>query len=71
MIDKPIPVNNDLIGNVFTRYNPCPRQLGIAMGSIVAEESFGGKNEYQRHYHYFPWSIFLVRNNQIGPHPHE
>ena len=71
MIDKPIPVNYDLIGDVFARNNPCPPQLGITLGSITAEQSFGGRDEFQCHYHCFQWSIFLVKNNQIGPHPHE
>ena len=46
MIDQLMLVNYDLIGDVFARNNPCPRLLGIALGSIVAEQSFGGRNQF-------------------------
>ena len=37
MIDQPMLVNYDLIEDVFARNSPCPRLLGIALGSIAAE----------------------------------
>ena len=37
MIDKPYPVNYDLLEDVFARNSLCPRQLGIAVEGIAAE----------------------------------
>ena len=61
MIDKPILVNYELIGDVFARNNPCPRQLGIALGSITVEQSFEGRNQFQCHHRCFDRTYPLSR----------
>ena len=52
---KPIPVNYSLIGNVLAKDSLCPRLPGIALGRYRCRT--------------FP--NILIRNNGIGPHPHE
>ena len=71
MLDKPMLIRHGLVEDILTRNSPWSRQLGIGLGSITAEQSIGGWNQFQCHYHCFQWSLFLVRNNQIGPHSHE
>ena len=51
--------------------NVPPLWLGIALGSIAAGWPIRGRTQFQSHYHHFKQDRFYVRNNHIGPHPHE
>ena len=66
-----MPIRYGLVRRCTYSEQPETRQISIAFGNIVAEQFFGGWNQFQRHYHCFQGSIFLVKNNQIGPYPYE
>ena len=47
-----MPINYNLIGNVLAQNSLRSWQPDIALGNIVAEQSFGGWIKFQCHYHH-------------------
>ena len=68
---SPYLVVHCLFRIAYARNNVPLLWFGIALESIAVGQSFGGGNQFQSHYHHFQWDRFYVRNNHIGPHPHE
>ena len=67
VIEKPTSIKYDLTGDVFVQNNTCPRQLSTALGNIAAEQSFGGRNQFQCHHLCFDRAYPLLGIIKLDP----